>query len=119
MRSLHVYGRPIAPSARLLRRERERGRAVVLGEYGGFQLRVPGHHAGTEAFGYREAASAEELEAALEALEREEVLPARGAGVAGTVYTQLTDVAGELNGLLTWDRAVRKVARFPGRVSRR
>ncbi|MDP3967573.1 MAG: glycoside hydrolase family 2 TIM barrel-domain containing protein [Nocardioides sp.] len=117
--SLHVYGRAVAPSARLLRRERERGRAVVLGEYGGFQLVVPGHHEGTESFGYREIASTEELEAALESLERDEVLPARGAGVAGTVYTQLTDVAGELNGLLTWDRAVQKVARFPGRFSRR
>lgn len=113
VRSLHVYGRPVRVNPRMLRTERERGRALVIGEYGGHQLVVPGHHVGTEAFGYHAVTSPEELAQTLARAEREELGPARERGVAATVYTQLTDVAGELNGLLTWDRAVRKVERYP------
>lgn len=116
VRSLHVYLRPVRLSRRLRRRERARGRAVVLGEYGGFHLAVPGHvpASGEEPFGYRSVADEAELADALATLEREEIGPARAAGVAATFYTQLTDVAAEVNGLLTWDRRVRKVARYPG-----
>lgn len=116
VRSLHVYGKPVRVNPRMARAERERGRALVVGEYGGLHLAVDGHREGDEVFGYAEIASREELAAALARLEREEIAPARAAGVAATVYTQLTDVAGELNGLLTWDREVRKVERYPGPV---
>ena len=40
---------------------------------------------------------------------REEVLPAVKAGLCGAVYTQLSDVEDEINGLITYDRQVEKL----------
>ncbi|WP_306825447.1 glycoside hydrolase family 2 protein [Nocardioides massiliensis] len=113
VRSLHVYGKPVRVNARMARAERERGRALAIGEYGGLHLPVDGHRVDGEVFGYQAVEDADELAAELARLERDELGPARRAGVAASVYTQLTDVAGELNGLLTWDREVRKVERYP------
>ena len=38
----------------------------------------------------------------------EQIIPAKAGGLAAAVYTQLSDVEGELNGLLTYDRKVCK-----------
>jgi beta-galactosidase/beta-glucuronidase len=70
------------------------GLPLVVGECGGISLVV----GGTEDFAYRHAASADELA-------REYARLVSGLGdVAGFVWTQLADVEGELNGLLTHDR---------------
>lgn len=70
---------------------------LVVGECGGVSLAVHGHARPAD-FAYREVATADELAAAYERL-------VGGLGnVAGFVWTQLTDVEGELNGLLTYDR---------------
>ena len=45
---------------------------------------------------------------ALETLYREEILPAVPRGLCGAVYTQLSDVEDETNGLLSYDRRVVK-----------
>jgi hypothetical protein len=102
LRSLHDYGKRI----RLPRRRDHR--PVVLAEYGGRRLRVPGHVLDDElAFGYGAANSPEaltewftRLHQALRALVDD--------GLSATVYTQLSDVEDELNGLLTYDREVCK-----------
>ena len=44
------------------------------------------------------------------ALYEEQIVPAVGKGLCGTVYTQVSDVEDEINGLLTYDRAVCKVS---------
>lgn len=62
-------------------------------------------------FGYRMYQTEEALTEAIETLYREEVLPCmerRQLSVA--VYTQLSDVEDEINGLLTYDRRMCKVA---------
>lgn len=105
LRSLHVYFRRVRPR-RTWGRD---GRAVVVSEYGGYSLRLPGHAFSDREFGYRRYATIDELTAAYERLHREEVLPAIAAGLSGIVYTQLSDVEDELNGLLTFDRSVTKV----------
>lgn len=43
------------------------------------------------------------------ALYENEILPAKEQGLAAAVYTQLSDVEDELNGLLTYDRTVKKL----------
>lgn len=99
--SRHNYFRP-------LRAEDGRGRASVLSEFGGLALAVPGHVAFEGAYGYGEAGDArawgsgvaDELARAA-ALERE--------GLAGFVYTQLSDVECEVNGIMTYDRRVNKL----------
>ncbi|MBR0040066.1 MAG: glycoside hydrolase family 2 [Oscillospiraceae bacterium] len=103
VKSLHVYFRPFR-----FRADRK-GRAVVLSEFGGYVCEVEGHCFGEKSFGYKKLGSAEELEKALAKLYREQILPAREKGLAAAVYTQLSDVEDELNGLVTYDRSVVKL----------
>jgi hypothetical protein len=105
LRSHHVYFRSIRPR----RSWGSDGRAVAISEYGGYSLRIAGHDHDFREFGYRRTRSTEELSAAFERLHRREVLPAVRRDVSAIVYTQLADVEGELNGLLTADRRVTKI----------
>lgn len=106
MRSLHIYSRPISPDSGW----GSDGRAVAVTEYGGYSLRLEGHEfSGSEEFGYRSFRTAVEFADAVDRLHRDEVLPAITAGLSAVVYTQLSDVEDELNGLLTADRSVVKI----------
>ena len=98
VKSLHVYFKPyhFHPDAK--------GRPVVLSEFGGFNLRVKGHSYSEKDFGYRRFADAEALKCALKRLYVREVEPNKARGLCAAVYTQLSDVEDELNGLLTFDR---------------
>ena len=107
VKSFHSYLRPFRMPGRL-RRRRER-RAYALGEYGGYSLKVAGHDWSTRAFGYRHFETADDLAAGFVSLHRDQIEPALAQGLAATVYTQLSDVEDELNGLLTWDREVLKI----------
>ena len=101
--SIHVYGDDFVMPA-----DRD-DRVLALTEYGGYSLKVEGHHVGDEVFGYRGYESADELGAAFADLHRRQILPAIAEGLSATVYTQLSDVEDELNGLLTYDRKVVKL----------
>lgn len=107
VKSFHSYLRPFRLPARW-RRRRER-RAYALTEYGGYSLKVPGHDWSTREFGYRHFETAAELSDGFVTLHRDQIEPAVAQGLAATVYTQLTDVEDELNGLMTWDREVLKI----------
>jgi hypothetical protein len=104
IRSFHNYLRPF----RLRRRPGDR-RVHALTEYGGYSLRVEGHDWSDREHGYRHLETSDELAAAFVRLHEEEIVPAVLDGLAATVYTQLSDVEDELNGLLTWDREVLKI----------
>ena len=103
LQSLHVYFRPyrFQPD--------KKGRAVVLSEFGGYNLRLEGHCFNEIDYGYKKLQTQEELWTAYEKLFREQILPAIPKGLAATVYTQVSDVEDELNGLFTYDRAVVKL----------
>ncbi|TDC68650.1 glycoside hydrolase family 2 [Actinomadura sp. GC306] len=103
LRSLHVYFR------RFRVPRRDDPRVLVLSEYGGYNLRVDGHTFNDEDFGYKRYDSAERLGAAFARLHAQQIVPAIPRGLSATVYTQLSDVEDELNGLLTYDRAVCKL----------
>lgn len=100
---IHAYPGPAAPPL-------EPHRAGVLGEYGGLGLPVKGHTWQDERnWGYRSYETAEDLTDAYLALIRR-LHPLTGdAGLAAAVYTQTTDVEVEVNGLLTYDRALVKM----------
>ena len=86
----------------------EEKRAVVLGEFGGLGLPVKGHlWWNKKNWGYRNFKTREELTAAYVNLMRR-LHPLIGQGLAAAVYTQTTDVEGEVNGLMTYDRAMVK-----------
>jgi beta-galactosidase/beta-glucuronidase len=103
LRSEHVYFR------RYAFRPDKRGRAVLLSEFGGYNHKVSGHVWGGRDFGYRKFDTPAQLQAALEELYAQQIAPAYRQGLAAAVYTQLTDVEDELNGLITYDREVVKI----------
>ena len=103
--SVHNYFRPLEvwPD-----RARPR-RAFVISEFGGVSWTVPGHVSLETSYGYEEAAGGAEFADEVRALlARADSLEAKG--LAGYVYTQLSDVEEETNGLLTYDRRVRKLS---------
>ena len=103
LKSWHVYfKRYVFEKDRL-------NRAVVLSEFGGYNLRVDGHCFNKKDFGYKRYDSADSLRKAFDNLYRGEIAPAWREGLAATVYTQLSDVEDELNGLITYDRKVIKI----------
>ncbi len=103
IKSLHVYFRKYHYQSDKL------GRAVVLSEFGGYNFRVNGHCFNEKDFGYKRFETAEELMSAYNNLYETEILPAKKEGLCATVYTQLTDVEDELNGLISYDRKVIKL----------
>lgn len=103
LRSLHVYFKPFR-----FRRDR-RGRALALSEFGGYNLRVDGHCFNQKDYGYRRLPDAAALWRDFSRLYEREVLPAVPRGLCAAVYTQLSDVEDELNGLMTYDRRVVKL----------
>ncbi len=103
LRSLHVYFKPFR-----FRRDR-RGRALALSEFGGYNLRVDGHCFNQKDYGYRRLPDAAALWRDFSRLYEREVLPAVARGLCASVYTQLSDVEDELNGLMTYDRRVVKL----------
>lgn len=85
-------------------------RAWFLSEYGGFTWSMPGRFwPRKKEFGYRRFPDRESLEAALLEFFRDELGTKVPLGLAAAVYTQLTDIEQETNGLLTYDRVIEKV----------
>jgi beta-galactosidase/beta-glucuronidase len=83
-------------------------RVSVLGEFGGLGLPLPGHLWWDKRnWGYRTFTGRAELQTAYEGL-IEKLAPLVKQGLAAAVYTQTTDVEGEINGLMTYDRQVMK-----------
>lgn len=102
MKSRHIYFRPV--------KLKNDGRALALTEYGGYILAVDGHRWTDKVFGYRICRDGASLARDYEKLMREQVLPhIRREGLTAAVYTQITDVEEELNGLMTYDREVLKI----------
>jgi len=99
---IHRYPGPGAPRP-------EPSRAGVLGEFGGLGLPLAGHTWQGEAnWSYRGFTTSGELTRAYEELFGR-LHPLLGSpGLAAAVYTQTTDVEIEVNGLMTYDRAVIK-----------
>ncbi len=83
---------------------------LVLSEFGGKVWKSEGHSFNPEkTYGYGSCKTREELEEALVKLYMEEILPAVRSGLCAAIYTQVSDVEDEVNGLLTYDRKVEKV----------
>ncbi|MCC8047392.1 MAG: glycoside hydrolase family 2 [Clostridiales bacterium] len=83
-------------------------RPFVLSEYGGYSCTIPGHVYSDVPYGYRTCGTTEELSAELKKL-RQTIETLREKGLSGAIFTQLSDVEEETNGLYTWDREICKV----------
>jgi hypothetical protein len=99
---IHRYPGPAAPPV-------EEDRAAVLGEFGGLGLPVKGHTwQDKKNWGYRSYKTRDELTDAYVRL-IDNLRSLIGDGLAAAVYTQTTDVEIEVNGLMTYDRAIIKM----------
>ncbi len=94
--SEHVYFKPY--------KHKNGSKPVILSEFGGYAHRVEGHCFGDKQYGYKIFKDREEFEKAFIELYREQILPNIEKGLCAAVYTQLSDVEDETNGLITYDR---------------
>ncbi|WP_153630478.1 glycoside hydrolase family 2 protein [Prolixibacter sp. SD074] len=86
-------------------------RASVIGEFGGIGYPVKGHlwNPDTGNWGYQTYHSADDLLKNYIAKFNQIVEMEKTKGLSAAVYTQTTDVEGEVNGLMTYDRKVIKI----------
>ena len=105
--SRHVYFRKVKMPKR---RHVDAARPLVLSEFGGYTWKPEGHVYNTDkTYGYGGYPTREEFVAALRALYVEQVLPLIPQGLCAAVYTQVSDVEDETNGLFSFDREILKV----------
>ena len=84
-------------------------RCVALLEFGGYSWHIPEHSFTPGEFGYRKYHTRTTLTMAIDVLYKRDLFPNLAKGLSATVYTEVSDVEDETNGLLTYDREVTKV----------
>lgn len=100
VRSVHNYFRKL---------KLERGpRPFVISEYGGYAFRMKGHLWTDRLYGYGVYKNQEKLQEAYRK-RKLEMYSLVGDGLCAAVYTQLSDIEEEVNGILTYDRAEWKI----------
>ena len=100
--SRHVYFRKVKLKAGK--------QPLVLSEFGGKTYKTEGHIFNPEkSYGYGGCETLEALNEALVKLYTDEIIPNAKAGLCAAIYTQVSDVEDEINGLLTYDRKVEKI----------
>jgi len=104
--SFHIYFTPF----KFPKNHKGDDRPIILSEYGGYSLRVNGHMYNEEKFfGYKKFTDEKAYQDAVRALWEDRVRKAVEEGVSALVYTEVSDVEDECNGLLTFDRRVIKI----------
>lgn len=102
-RSIHKYIMPVILP-------KYDNRPIVLSEYGGYSCKLEGHVWNWEkSFGYQMYADKDKLTEAYRKLHEKQIIPNIKNGLSATVYTQVSDVEFEVNGMLTYDREVMKL----------
>jgi len=101
--SRHVYFRKVKLTG-------DGVKPLVLSEFGGKTYKAEGHIFNPEkSYGYGGCSTPEALNEAVRKLYMEEVLPCIGKGLCAAIYTQVSDVEDEINGVMTYDRKVCKL----------
>jgi len=100
--SLHIY-------FGLWHRLRLSDKPIVLSEFGGFAYSAPAHIFNPDkTYGYGTCKDTQQLNQRLLKLYQKHVIPAVKKGLCAAIYTQVSDVEDEINGIMTYDRQVTK-----------
>ena len=99
--SIHKYILPI--------KIKETKKAVAVTEFGGYSYAEKGHTYSDKVFGYLVYKDKSRLNKAIEKLYKKQILKAKENGITACIFTQLTDVEEEINGLVTYDREIVKI----------
>ena len=99
--SEHIYfiNKPLKPKER----------PMFVTECGGYKFMDSDHFFGAKEYGYGSCKTMGDFMCKIEEMYDKMIIPAMNKGVCGCIYTQLSDVEGEINGLYTYDRKVCKV----------
>jgi hypothetical protein len=101
--SRHVYFRKVK-----LKGDGEK--PLVLSEFGGKTYRADGHVFNPDkSYGYGGCDSLEDLNKAVSDLYWNEIIPCVKNGLCAAIYTQVSDVEDEINGLVSYDRKIEKL----------
>ena len=102
---LHNYPQPAMPRAEIFGKTK----AVVLGEFGGLGWPVENHTwQSNKNWGYQNFKNGEDLFKRYDSF-TDRLLELIRLGLSAAVYTQTTDVEGEVNGFMTYDRKIIKM----------
>jgi len=100
--SLHIY-------FGMWHRMKPSEKPIVLSEFGGFTYSVDNHIFNPDkSYGYGTCKTPEDLSRQIGKVYRKHVIPAVKRGLCASVYTQVSDIEDEINGLITYDRKVVK-----------
>ena len=103
--SRHVYFKEV-------KLEGDGKKPLVLSEFGGKTYKAEGHIFNPEkTYGYGGCETLDALNEAVKKLYMDEIVPCIKKGLCASIYTQVSDVEDEINGLLTYDRKVEKLRR--------
>lgn len=101
--SMHKYILPVTLP------KKDPNRPFVLSEFGGYSYTIPGHVWNLKkSFGYVMFKSSASLTAAIKKLYEKQIIPLIPKGLSACVYTQVSDVEFEVNGMLSYDRKIIK-----------
>lgn len=100
--SFHIYFRNKVLSA-------SSKRPILLSECGGYTRLVKNNNQPKKSYGYGKTNSEEELTDKIIKMYQEMVIPSIDNGLCGSIYTQVSDIENEINGLYTYDRKICKV----------
>lgn len=102
--SLHIYFRDIN---KIIKKQ---SKVAFISEFGGYVLKIKDHLFNlNNSYGYKNNSSQAQFETNLYKLYHDQILKNIDL-LSGAIYTQLSDVEDELNGILTYDRKVCKVS---------
>ena len=105
----HQYPGPGMPDLHIHAPVITNGRVLVLGEFGGLGLALQGHlWQKDKNWGYRNYEDRSQLFDSYKKL-IDKIPSLIKKGLAAAIYTQTTDVEGEVNGLMTYDREIIKM----------
>ncbi|MEE0946152.1 MAG: glycoside hydrolase family 2 TIM barrel-domain containing protein [Acutalibacteraceae bacterium] len=100
--SLHIYFKPLKADMS--------EKPLFISEFGGYSYKIKGHSFNTEnTYGYGKFDSREKFVSAIRNLYENQLIPLKEKGLCASVYTQVSDVEDETNGLLTYDRKIMKI----------
>ncbi len=101
--SEHVYFKKIKSL-------RPHAKPIILSEFGGYSYKIPEHSANIyKTYGYGKFERVEEYERAVLSLYSEQIIPQIKNGLCGAIFTQISDVEDETNGIMTYDRRIIKL----------
>lgn len=104
MNSFHNYFFPLV----IPRDKKKAGRVAVLSEYGGYSYGMPEHATTEDIYGYGTYKDTKSLREAYQK-RRHEAMALIADGLCASVYTQVSDIEDEVNGIYTYDRKIKKI----------